>query len=128
MNNEDRLTVTRQHDRRAMAVALEVLIALEGATSERRKSIRCIHLDVTAAQGLCVSINLDGNSSQPDIYLLSWYIDSASNAELNESTFGGKVNPHHRRKATYIADGFEELYQKLQTGLQKAANGTAFIR
>jgi hypothetical protein len=115
-----------------MATALETLITSCGATFERREGgtfpgPRCIRLYVTAAQGLCVGIHLDGNSSQPDVFVLSWHMASGATAELNDATFGGSVNKFHRRKATYVACGFEDLRRQLEVGLRLAADGRAFL-
>ncbi|KWU26352.1 hypothetical protein AS149_25520 [Burkholderia cenocepacia] len=59
--------------------------------------------------------------------MLSWNIHYESNARLNDATFGGNVNPHHKQKATYVAYGFDELCECLRRGLMLAASGEAFL-
>lgn len=131
MTNKN-LSETRAADRKKMADILEKLITELGAAYTRidgkkggYPDHREIQLNIRANRGLCVSVNLDGNSWQPDVYVLSWYIASDSDARLSDD-FGGDVNPHHHAKATYIARGFDDLCIQLGIGLTKAATGSAF--
>lgn len=123
----------RAADRKKMAARLEQLITECGATFERREGgefpgPRAIYLDVTAAQGLQVTVELDGDSCQPDVHVLSWNMKIGATAELNDATFGGSVNPYHRHKATYVGHGFEDLCVQLKRGLNLAASGEAFLK
>lgn len=127
------LSVKRTADRTRMALHAQELILACGATFERSEGgdypgPRCVQLKVRAPGGLCVTVEFDGDSCQPDVYVLSWHIDIGSDAQLSNAVFGGAVNPHHLRKATYIASGFEDLCAKLKSGLQKAADGSAYLQ
>jgi hypothetical protein len=126
------LSETRRRDRMIMATALESLITQCGAGWQRREGgtypgAQCIQLQVNAARGLCVRVSLNGESCQPNIYVLSWHMQSGSKAQLNQATFGGAVNPYHRQKATYVAFGFADLCAQLKSGLMKAADLSAFL-
>lgn len=126
------LTEKRAADRIKMAAILQDLIIDCGATYARRDGVaggypgpRVIRLEVRAPRGLCVAVDLDGESCQPDVHVLSWHMSSDTDARLSDS-FGGNVNRCHFRKATYIAHGFEDLCDQLREGLEKAASGRAF--
>jgi hypothetical protein len=120
-------TERRAADRKEMAKRIEALVLECGATFERKERGREIMLEVSAAQGLCVLVDFDGESIQPDVHVLSWNIHYESNARLSNATFGGNVNPHHKQKATYVAYGFDELRECLRRGLMLAASGEAFL-
>jgi len=127
------LSERRAADRKKMAALLEQVITECGATFERREGgqfpgPRNIRLEVSAAQGLQVAVNLNGDSRRPGTYLLSWNMEIGATAELNDATFGGSVNPHHRHKASYVAHGFDDLCVQLKRGLDLAASGEAFIK
>jgi hypothetical protein len=121
------LSERRAADRAEMARLTQTLITDLGATFERTSESRAISLYVRAARGLCVRVKFDGDSSQPDTHVLSWHMDVDSTSELSNATFGGNVNPHHRQKATYIAQGFDELCKRLTSGLELAKSGAAFL-
>jgi hypothetical protein len=127
------LSETRRRDRMIMAAALESLITQCGANWQRREGsspypgAQCIELQVSAARGLSVRVSLNGESCQPNVYVLSWHMQSGSQAQLNQATFGGSVNPYHRQKATYVAHGFADLCAQLKSGLLKAADSSAFL-
>lgn len=121
------LLETRAADREAMAKQLQLLIGECGATYEREAAQRAIFLHISAPGGLCLTMDLDGDSPQPNVYLLSWHMSHTSERRLNDATFGGNVNPHHRRKATYLAHGFEDLKVQLSRGLKMAADGSAYL-
>jgi hypothetical protein len=121
------LSERRAADRKEMAKRTEELVLECGATFEREENGREIRLEISAAQGLRVLVDFDGKSAQPDVHVLSWNIHYESNARLNDATFGGNVNPHHKHKATYVAYGFDELCDCLRRGLTLAASGDAFL-
>jgi hypothetical protein len=128
MSNKDGLSVTRQADRLAMASRLEQLLTRCGAGFERHAGgvypgPKCIRFSIEAARGLCVGVSFDGDSWQPNTYVLSWHMKLGSTDELNEVTFGGSVNSFHRQKATYVAHGFADLCQQLEQGLSLATEG-----
>jgi hypothetical protein len=126
------LSNRRLADRIKMAKILEELIVRCGATSTREDfegavKPHPIWLKVEAPGGLIVTVELDGTMPEPDMHLLAWNIAYGSKAKLNNSTFGGDVNPCHFQKATYIAYGFEELCEQLEKGLLMAKDGSAYL-
>lgn len=125
------LTMTRKADRAKMAVIIADLARSLGAEAVIHPDDpnglydgRLTRVAVTAARGLKVSVDFNGKSWQPDIYVLSWHMDLDTDACLDDSF--GNINPFHFRKATYTADGFEHLKEQLSRGLRKAADGSAF--
>lgn len=126
------LSERRAPDRAKMASAIEALVLECGATCERGKhgdirGANVIKIYIKAAEGLELMVDFDGKSPQPNIHVLSWYMDSNSTKRLNNSTFGGNVNPYHFQKATYVAYGFADLCKQLRAGLLMAKDGTAFL-
>lgn len=125
------LSVKRQPDRLKMALALTALAESLGCTVERKEGgsypgPRCIQLALQAPGGLCVTVSLDGDSWQPDTYVLSWHMALDSKNKLAPYPFGGSVNPHHFCKATNVAHGYESLQEQLQRGLVMARDGSAY--
>lgn len=123
------LTERRKADRLEMARRLEAVAAQHGACAESvaaRWGARCVTVDIQAGQGLRVSVDLDGESLQPDVHVIPWCIGAGSNARLAPSF--GDVNPHHRRKATHVAYGWDALAAEIERGLAAAADGSAFDR
>jgi hypothetical protein len=126
------LTERRAADRKTMADAVEKLILACGATCTRLEGggypgPRAIQLDLVAPGGLELSVDFDGDSCQPDVYVLSWHMGLHATLRLNNATFGGDVNACHQRKATYIARGFDDLCTQLKAGLLMAQDGTAYL-
>lgn len=124
------LSERRAPDRKKMASAIEALVLECGAKFVRGSDIpsaNVIKIYIKAAEGLELMVDFDGKSPQPNIHVLSWYMDSKSAKRLNNSTFGGNVNPYHFQKATYIAYGFADLCKQLRAGLLMAKDGTAFL-
>lgn len=126
------LSEKRSDDRRQMAAILEQVITASGATYLRKEGgdypgPQAIHLKVSTPRGLCVTVEVDGKSIQPDIHVLSWHMPGYPFDELNEATFGGNVNKSHLQKATYVAYGFTDLCEQLEKGLLLAVSGEAFV-
>lgn len=126
------LSVTRAMDRQKMAQELQAVIAVYCATctrieGEQAVGPRAIRLKVEAPRGLRVTVDLDGDSCQPDVHVLSWHMAPSATAQLNDATFGGNVNPYHKQKATYVAHGFLDLIAQLRKGLAMAVDGSAFL-
>lgn len=128
------LTEKRKADRKVMALKLKALAESLGATADIeweeptstfRKRRTIVH--IKAARGLCLNVDLDGDSCQPDIHVLSWHMDLDTDARLDDSF--GNINRHHFRKATYFGEGFEGpwgLEGQVELGLCKARDGDAF--
>lgn len=122
-------TCRRAADREYIATALGELSTRQklqfGRDDDPLNRTILVHLQ--AESGLCVTVELDGTASVPDMHLLSWNIQPESTRQLNNATFGGNVNQHHRRKATYIAYGFDELITQLEKGFMMANDGSAYL-
>lgn len=126
------LSERRAPDRQTMALSLEQLIAECGATFERRAGgaypgLKAVQLSIVGAGGLQLTVTFNGESCQPNIYVMSWHMASGSDLKLNDATFGGNVNPYHKQKATYVAYGFGELCMLLRKGLMMAKDGSAYL-
>lgn len=125
------LSEKRAADRSFMADAIEKLVTECGATFERLAP-DCvgpheIFIEVTAPGGLRVTVDFDGKSDTPNVHWLAWHMHYDSNKRLNNATFGGDVNANHKRKATYICQGFDDLCKQLRSGLMLAKDGTAYL-
>ena len=126
MSERRLLTERRKADRAEMASRLEDLIIHCGAKVTREEmGPREIWLNVEAPRGLRLTLDLDGDSVQPDVHVLSWHMALDSDACLSDR-FYGSLNNYHFRKATTIAHGFDELCNAIETCLCDAADGTAF--
>lgn len=126
------LSERRAPDRQKMALSLEQLVAECGAAYERRDGgaspgPKAVKLSIVGAGGLQLTVTLNGDSCQPNIYVMSWNMATGSDLKLNDATFGGNVNPYHKQKATYVAYGFGELCQMLRKGLMMAKDGSAYL-
>lgn len=126
------LSETRKADRKVMADAIESMLKrlqceytrLEPADIYPGK--HCIMLKIEESE-LRVTVDFDGDSVQPNVYVLSWHMSYESRKQLNDATFGGSVNPYHKAKAIYVARGFDDLCYQLERGLKMAIDGTAFL-
>lgn len=121
------LSVRRKKDREYMAAEIAALAAELGVACEREDiGSREIFLHLTGPRGLRVTVGLDGTSRQPNIHVVSWFIDFKSDAHLADC-FGG-VNPAHRRKATAVAHGYVALLVEIDRGFRLAKTGEAFLQ
>jgi hypothetical protein len=114
----------RAADRTTMANALETMAVELGATVERSEHEREISLRISAPGGLCVSVDLDGASCQPDVHVIPWHMGLDSDKRLARSF--GDVNPYHFRKATHVARGWVALKEEIERGLRAAVDGSAY--
>lgn len=127
------LKVTRKADRLKMASAVQGVAERFGCAIDKREGglypgPRCMQLHLTGPGGLCVTVSLDGDTALGDSFLLSWHMALDSRNELDNASFGGGVNPHHRRKATHLAQGFDDLLARLERGFSLAASGEAYVK
>lgn len=125
---EKKMTTGTKSGRELMASVIEALATTLGAKVARLEGEgypghRVIRLEIEAAKGLRVGINLDGKSKDTS-FLLAWNIQSDAKAML--TNVFGEVNQHHFSKATHIAFGFEDLKRQITRGLTMARDGTAF--
>lgn len=131
MTSTETLSVKRKSDREHMLnqlieVALTFSCDVDISRNKQDRTER-VTLNVTSPQGLCVMICLDGGDlSGGNVFLAHWHMELNCDKQLNPHLFGGSVNPHHFRKATYLAKGFEALRLGVVKGLTLAANGNAF--
>jgi hypothetical protein len=128
------LSETRKADRAKMTAAILALAAKLGITAdvgmregESTLAPRMTMIHLEDAKGLCITVDFDGQSPQPNTYLLSWHIASNSMETLSDAFAGSSaVNPHHRLKATQVAYDFEWLCILLEAGYAKSADGSAY--
>jgi hypothetical protein len=121
----------RKGDRDKMATAiLGDWIAAPGFTAEREDNWpgdnpRCVMLKLSAPNGLRLNLDFNGSSWQPNVYVLSWYID-IGHAKCLAPIFGS-VNEYHRQKATDIVEGFQALRDLLSRRITEIQRGDAFL-
>lgn len=126
------LTEKRAKDRAEMAAKVTALFQEYGYKVEQQTlGPRWISLSAETARGLCVTIDLEGDSVQPDVHVLPWHTNFAAgkNTRLDPAfglAAGGSVNPYHFGKCTAVAYGYEQLMQQLTAALAMVKDGTAF--
>lgn len=127
------LTERRKSDRAKMADAVADIAREYGATAtiepEGSNSIspRRVMVRIEAQRGLCLNLDFDGQSCQPDIHVLSWHFNHDTDACLSDrfASFGS-LNRFHFRKATHVAYGYTNLIAMLEHCLDLAQGGEAF--
>ncbi len=127
------LTEARKADRAAMAKALVALAESHGAactvTPEGSDSYRKRRAAVTinAPRGLDVTIDFDGESPQPNIFVNAWHMGLETDARLALGRFpNGDVNPHHQSKCTTVSHSFDALLDHVGIVLTRANTGDLF--
>lgn len=123
-----KLTERRLSDRKTMAklvcdLAKEFLFESE---IEEPYSPRELNVLIKTKHGLRLVVDFDGNSKQPDVFVLSWFIRNDPNTKLS-SNFAPLVNTVHYRKATDVTYGFKSLLETLRFRFESISNETAFI-
>ena len=124
------LTETRKADRAEMVRQLEALVLGKGASCEVEPEPamwgpRSVMANIEAPRGLALSVDFNGDSSQPDTHVLSWHVKHGHATKL-QASFAPSVNPFHFRKATDIAHGFDELLSTISQRLDSVNSGAAF--
>lgn len=125
------LTEKRKADREEMAARIIKLAHECGALAEYSDPLgpREIRIEIEAPGGLCLGVDFDGGSTQPDTYVLSWHMGAGEGLRIKLGSFGpGSVNEYHQRKATQIARGFDELRIVLANSLKRCASGEIYER
>ena len=123
---------SRAADRRRMAWHLDGLATAAGALTEVTSvssepfSNDALRVAIRAPGGLCLAVVLSGRSVQPNVFVLSWYMEAGAPGELCPSALIGSVNPVHFRKATGVAQGFADLCTQVQHGVLQAGSGAAY--
>lgn len=124
------LSERRKADREKMAKGLVAVATAAGANAEiEEMGPGELWVQIRAPRGLGLTITLDGQSPQPDVHVLSWFMASNVDTRFSDAfTRGGRVslNTVHFSKATDIAHGYEDLCLSLRDGLELACSGMAF--
>lgn len=128
-----RFTERRKSDRAKMADAVAEIAREYGATAtiepEGSNDIcpRRVMIRIEAQRGLCLNLDFDGKSCQPDVYVLSWHFNHDTDACFSDrfASFGS-LNRFHFRKATHVAYGYTALIATLERCLDLAQGGEAF--
>lgn len=82
---------------------------------------------IKGPRGLCLNLDFDGKSGQPDVFVLPWHIRSGeAKLSLAFEARAGSVNPYHRQKCTAVAYGFERLIDHLELVFTCVQAGAAF--
>lgn len=126
-------TERRKADREAMAKHVIELAVQRGASvsvNEIMTRDRRIQVDIEGSQGITLSVDFDGESWQPDTFVLTWNIASRFDTRFGYGIIrcgaARSVNDCHHQKATAVADGFLDLCGVVIAGLDAAASGEAF--
>lgn len=89
----------------------------------------CVHVDIlTADERLGVFVEFDGDSRQPNVFVLPWHLtmSSPTGVYLAPRVFDFQVNEYHGAKATLVREGFVALCDHLDAVLAAATNGSAY--
>lgn len=122
-------TERRKADRRAMADALTRRMQAIGATvtEEEPMSLRArrIRLQVRTAGGAVCWPEFDGDTTQPDVHVITWNIHHDAPRDLRFVSWWGDVNPFHFRKMTRVCRGFADLCETLEDDVRVCGIGGA---
>lgn len=131
-----RLTVKRKHNRRIMADTIEQLAKLYGMEVERQEEgadkfrSRLIALKISSGHGLNCSVYLDGDTQNPECFVVPWYsVGRGHHYRLTDAfgrAAGGSVNQYHRRKCTAVLYGYDTLLECLGRAFECIQSGEAF--
>lgn len=136
-------SVRRAADRQLMARKIFAILSAAGrvAILDDYFGPRSIAVDFAHNGGLAVTVTFEADDPQ-DIcgqFCLAWHISGgfdASGAWADpcsqiSAAFGAamraSVNPHHRRKCTAFAIGFDDLCAKLTSAVSMLHDGTAYV-
>jgi hypothetical protein len=124
------LSARRKSDREKMAALVAELARAHGAQcalqhDDSSPRAHATYAYITAARGLSVRVAFEAKPPTPGAYVLSWHMNGADASLLAAGAFAS-VNPHHFRKATDIAYGFDALCEVLALRLEAARSGRAF--
>jgi hypothetical protein len=122
------LSERRARDRAEIARQIVTVAADFGATAEIcpvMSSGRRVWLRIAAPGGLQATVTLDSDSPQPDVHVIPWHT-LGSDARLSDD-FSAHVNPHHRRKATEVAEGTAGLLAHIADKLRMVRDGLAYV-
>lgn len=126
----DHLTERRKTDRAKIAEAVRALAVELGCTAEidaapfGGMSPRMVMVRIRTDRGLQLHVDLDGDSIQPDVHVLSWHMASDVDTRLADAF--GDINPFHHSKATDVARGTAALLATIRRRLEQCADGSAY--
>lgn len=120
------LSEKRAKDRDHMAALLTGALSRDGVSIERNPDVgpREIELIISVDGGARVRVDFDGESVQPDVFVLGWHIDHKSDATFAPCM--GDVNPFHHSKVTKVAYGFPALLDLLVADVSKLVSGEGY--
>ena len=115
----DRANMIRQVASLAIEYGAKSEVEMEPTFLGKRASI----VRIFAAQGVELSIDFDGESSQPNTFVLSWVIRGDSKFSRN---FAPSANTTYFHKSTDVCEGFDCLLSILAVRLTAVRDGWAF--
>lgn len=77
-------------------------------------------------RGLCLTVDFDGRSCQPDVHVLSWHMDLDVRDLWLAPAAWGSINEFHYHKATDVARGYDALLATLELRFGRLRNGEAY--
>lgn len=87
---------------------------------------RAVAVLIEAPHGLRLTLDFDGNSCQPNVFVMSWYTHyEYPRTKLSPAAFAS-VNPYHFGKATDVAEGFDNLRTVLRARFTAIKDGSAY--
>ena len=134
LTKADWIQETRKADRAWVIAALTAMCDAYGIDHGTELHFlgnsRAIAITITGPRWLEVTIDLDGDSPQPDVYVLSWHISFDAPPEERKGQiiakgFAQDRNEYHRRKATDICHGARELLVTMEKRLIDMKSGKA---
>lgn len=121
----------KKSDRAKMAKIMHALAIEHGATAEIEEKPfgdmcpQMVRVGISTERGLQLSVDFDGKSCQPNVYVNAWNFSTDSDTCLSDR-FPGSINNYHFRKCTTVSYGFEELCNHVRKVLDMAREETAF--
>ena len=125
------LTERRKADRDEMAKRIQALAASYGIPTTRDPDPyplgeRETWVFIKPENGPHLTLDFDGDSWQPDVFVLSWHMD-LGDPRIIAPGFTRSINEHHRRKATDVCEGFTALEATLTARFDCIARGAALV-
>lgn len=123
----------KKEDRERMAMKVEEVAYKHGATVKKTPegedpySPRRVLLNIETPQGLGLYLAFDGQSSQPNIYVVPWCLRSRSLRLSDDfARYQGAELSYYGNKCMPVKRGFPMLLDAIDMALEMAAKGTAF--
>ncbi len=123
------LTERRAADRKIIAQMIIDTATANGCTATQRPApigLREIWIIVEAPGGAHVTIDLDGDSTQPNVHVWTWNIHHDSEARFGNGWGHDAVNPFHRRKATHVTHGITETLSIMAADCRGLVDGSRY--